>query len=333
MTSLHFMHISDLHFGSKITNNQFGPVSGYHGHDFLLCRGLMISTRRLAAKTKAGKNGMQFVMSGDMTATGTASEFAVGHSFLKSEWRVRDSNPGARIGLRCSKSQYLSIPGNHDHWDGRTLPAGAYNPGILGRHFEQTPWCEIWTSPSGAILLEIYGIDSNSGQFINYRSLWAAGTISNDEFNDLETLLKKSDQKQPGQGVRRVRMIICHHSIGFGGGQLARVFGARGLDASSKRRLFDIAAQYEITAVLTGHTHDPFYKAFDIPLDKPMREIHEIRCPTTLQGPAGKGGAGFLLHNLHLQKNGDLQWIATPYMWNKGNRFVKSPIDLADFII
>ena len=195
MDQLAFIQISDLHFGDKIGNNEFGSISGFRSHDYQLCRGLAEATEDVRSQLDLKDERLGILISGDVTATGSDQEFLVAHSFIMCRWRLRLTPPNEWAGLDTGERDLVSIPGNHDHWNGRKIMSGAYNSRIIGKHFHRTPSRKIWESTEGGLELELFCLDSNSGMEGKWSNQRARGRVHPDEFEELEQLLKKSDRE------------------------------------------------------------------------------------------------------------------------------------------
>jgi hypothetical protein len=255
------------------------------------------------------------LVSGDLTAAGTVNQFAGAPTFLGSSFILRRERRSA-IGLNIPEDMLESIPGNHDQWSGRrVLPSGS-NPAATKHHFRASPWMTRWPSQDGRIELELYGIDSNAG--VSGTNQLARGSVQASDLRDLEDMLSESSRNQ---GAVRVRALTLHHSLAYRGGPLPRVPLPTRLDNASITELLRIAAQHQISAFLTGHTHDEYHHQFP---SSPSQAIHEFRAPTTLQGPASASHAGLLLHTVTLEDNGDIMWSASLYRWKAGPRFEQS---------
>ena len=111
---------------------------------------------------------------------------------------------------------------------------------------------------------------------------------------------------------------------------MPRVLSPLVLDRTCVDTLVDISAQNGVSAILTGHTHDVFHHIFWRTIAGNYREVHEIRSPTTLQGPAAKTGAGFLLHQISVDQQAGPRWATWHYAWD-GSEFVVTPTPLVRF--
>ena len=286
------LHISDLHFAQVLANNEFEWIKGWNGHDLTLCMALKPALDDAFDFLQLSElDKLHIVVSGDLTAAGTAKEFAVAHSFVRGKLRINRTHR-SEIGLNALDKHIVSVPGNHDHWAGKKFPPKAYTPGIMIRHFEPTPWVAKWFSPGGKLEVEVYGIDSNSIFASGETNLLAKGGFSQTELTRVEDLLTQSTASTTRSMSRRVRILVTHHSLSYiGGGVLRR----EELEDSSQSRILDLAAKYHLVAVLTGHTHDYFCKPFNLHQD---RSPWEFRSSTTFQGPPKPDGQGFWMYLL-----------------------------------
>lgn len=320
VSQLFFVHASDLHMGKTPEQNGYSFIGGYASHDVLLCSGFM--TAFLETQDDCQDDDLQLVVSGDLTAGGLPAEFTVAHTYLQAEWLRKRLPPSSNLGLGLKPARHKTVPGNHDHWDGTRFPARSFSPRAIRPHFRKTPWRATWLNPSSTIELELFGIDSNSG--LTARNAMGHGNISPQELNELRRLLAQSPPVDPG--VVRVRAIMLHHSLAYRQGRLLpQVMSPLVLSAASVDQLIDIATANGVSAFLTGHTHDAYHETFSRMVGGVSREVHELRCPTTLQGPARPGGAGFLLHQIALDPGGRPTWAAWMHGWS-GTEFLRLPV-------
>lgn len=223
-----------------------------------------------------------------------------------------------QVGLRRDLDNLCAVPGNHDHWGpGKWHP---YNGSIFTGHFEDTPWCKT-VDITPEIKLELFGVCTNSG-YANSRKfpkfthlgkqILALGSISNQEFENLETQLN-NNLFAPG-GQKSIRALVLHHS-------LSNPDSTTRLDKKSKNRLLSIAAEYNVTLLLTGHAHSHGVTDFN----ENGSTITEIRCPSTLQVASGKSHfPGFLVHDL-TYSNGKVNWLVWDYKLDKSTyRFTQN---------
>jgi 3',5'-cyclic AMP phosphodiesterase CpdA len=298
-------HLSDLHVGAfcgstGVTRNPF-----VRHHHLEIAKGLTRSLDVLARKAVA-RPGCTFkvLVSGDLTATGAEQEFANAQMFLGSNWLTCFGRPST-AGLSLSHQVAHTVPGNHDHWGGLTGVANAGGAWPRGyglpspAQFRITPWRETWTSPDGSLELDLFGADTSSG--ITGRNVRALGKLSQSESDKLEELL---DDSGPGPGVaKRVRALMVHHSPSHAG--LSNV-----LDPTSASRLVDLCQKHGVSAILCGDVHT--FKTAALSGNPPL---YELRSPTSMQGPAYRADAGFLLHRVSLMPGGGARWQAYLHRW------------------
>jgi 3',5'-cyclic AMP phosphodiesterase CpdA len=318
------IHISDLHFGPVLANNQFRFLSGWSAHDFNLCTALPLALRfiRLRYLGISPENPLNLVISGDLTLEGDSRDFVVAHSYLRSSLRIQRTFPGNLTGLDLDDDHLSAIPGNHDHWDGSKLMK-AYTKDVFPSQFRVTPWKKVHTSLDGRLKLELYGIDSNSGLAGSRYSLRAKGKFSSGELTALKNELEASDAETPEPDVTRVRAFVTHHSLAHPGG-MGRLRTLE-LDPHSRKELLELAADYRVGAVLTGHTHDFFTHPFAVTTPKTSATVTELRSAATFHGPAKAGEQGFLCH-LIAMSGGKAVWRSWRFQWN-GGRY--QPLDKA----
>lgn len=316
---IYFAHISDLHFGDTLINRRGGLVPGQRPHDVGKCMALPSGLE--AAMIEAGvpdDAGIQMIVSGDLTVSGSKQQLAVAHAFIRSRPAInRLPGPYGRIGLNVGADSLGAIPGNHDHWGGNRTTLTAYNGSLFPNDFRATPWMKSWPSYGRDFEVDVFGIDSNSGlkppgRFAVSKRLagsLARGSISNDEFAKLENLLQGSAAKSSDV----VRIIVCHHSVSYRSGLL----GTLELEQTSRDRLLKLAADYGVAGILTGHAHMSHYAMLQTrDSSGNYRRIHELRCSATVGWPMNaKEEAGFLFHRVIRQGTG-WNWDIWRYGWD-----------------
>jgi 3',5'-cyclic AMP phosphodiesterase CpdA len=119
------VHISDLHFGDLGRQDdatlsaavvdwwRIHPLfNGYLGHQGIALRHL----DEFMATMKADGAPI-LLITGDITANGAESQFDLVSRYLSSTITL---SSGEIIGLEMPEVMGRTIPGNHDHWPGRT---------------------------------------------------------------------------------------------------------------------------------------------------------------------------------------------------------------------
>ncbi|PNQ95040.1 hypothetical protein C1S70_31025 (plasmid) [Azospirillum argentinense] len=309
-------HISDLHFGRHLSGRHFAFAKGYRQHDMTLCDGLTGTMRRLPGIHGLGREEvLRVVCSGDVTANGLLDEFIVGNTFLRSHFRQSYGMPPIKVGLALPDTRFAAVPGNHDHWNGNNL-LPPYRTSIAANHFEQLPWRQLWCSPQKTLELELFGLDSNLGsggsQPGSKNRIFAQGALSKPQLDELEELMRSSPS--PGENTKRVRGIVLHHSLSYKGGILPNVVAPKILPKRYADALLDLMVRQNVSVLLTGHTHDPNHQPIPHTFGGTTHIVHELRSPATLQGPASRTHAGFLVHQVSLETD-QVIWRTWHYRW------------------
>src|ERR1700736_929766 len=316
-------HISDLHFDGRILNDRFVGIPHRLGHDKVLAFGLMTALEDVLIDCQAEGQPLRLVASGDLTRQGEDSEFAVAHSLLLSQVRLQ-LDPTDLLGYAISADHFSSVPGNHDQY-GASGPMPGHNPAVRGVHFEDTPWHRRITE--GQLTLDLFGVDTNSGHLPAGWNLGAWGDISQYEFNQLEQHLNHSRASQVTEHT--VRALVMDLRLSSLGGRVPTFVGA--LFPGCRRRIVQICAEYEISAVLTGHTHSLLSKRLTArKRDGNTHSFYELRSPRTLVAHRNASN-GFLAHEI-TDVADNLRWRAWWYVWKSGG-FDRQPQPVADFPI
>jgi 3',5'-cyclic AMP phosphodiesterase CpdA len=242
MAKIILAHISDLHFDSRILNDRFIGVPHRLGHDKVLSFALMTALEEVPSDCQVQVQGpIDVVVSGDLTRVGDESEFAVAHTLLLSAARLQLIDPNDLLGYKIAADRFASVPGNHDQYGARGWPMPAYNPALRGVHFEDTPWHHTITEASGHLILDLFGVDTNSGRLPGFGlNILAWGDISRQQLIDLERLLTRAPAVSAGQ---RMRALVMHHSLSYRGGAGA-IIGLAALSPRSRREIRRICAEY-----------------------------------------------------------------------------------------
>jgi 3',5'-cyclic AMP phosphodiesterase CpdA len=318
-------HISDLHFGSRILNDRFHGIPHRIGHDKVLAFGLMNALENLPMDCQTNEP-VNVLVSGDLTRVGDESEFAVGHTLLRSTVRLTQVPPPDFLGYSIADDQFASVPGNHDQYGAGFM--AALNPALTGIHFEITPWHRQFTDPSGDVILDLFGIDTNSGVIPAPQggNLLAWGAISSQQLTDLEALLN-DNPPVPG---RTVRALLMHHSLSYFGGGVGSLIWTGAILPPSRTKLRRICADHRIAAILTGHTHTMLCKR--LPARASNGAPHtfwELRSWSTLVGPRKING--FLAHKISNRPGGGVSWEVYAYPWGSGS-FQRRSQPVAGFV-
>lgn len=325
MDQIVIAHISDVHIGDDLFKSHFGIIHGWRAHDKLLCEALKIALKDVHKQADLEDDeSIDVVLTGDLSQHGSRQNFDTAHTYFHKWTPARSRTPGP-LGLGLRLPRLSMIPGNHDHWQrpGSLLHRpSAHNPNIFPKSgkktpskqspFKQTPWHERLASTNGGITFDLFGVDSNSGLAGAQTNLRARGSISADEFKELESLLKA----KAGSGSNNVRVILCHHALSKPWASLPWV-----LSLKSVQELTRIVHRHRISAVLTGHTHVFFDTVATSATTSGPSGVVELRSASTLQGrqkPTSR--QGFWAHRIRFDQPNSLEWTSWKYQWN-GTRF------------
>lgn len=310
-----FIHLSDVHIGRKLMNDEFqtGIKSGYNPHDHRLLLPLQNAIKDACRRLRANQP-VYLLISGDLTTSGTDNDYGIAFALIHNQW-IWKRMPERKIGFGWLPERTLTVPGNHDHWRQDKRPH-AFSHELSPAWFESTPWMRPVVGTNNRLVLELFGVDSNSGlkgRPFNL-NVFAEGSISDDEFNELERQLQDSVEQIRIEGQVAVRAIVCHHAFSGRSG----LFSAKVLDDPSRSRLIKLALDYRAGVILTGHVHT--FHEEDWPREeKTTQKLKELRCATSLQGPASAGVQGFWVHSIALRRLNESPvscvWTAVKYQW------------------
>jgi 3',5'-cyclic AMP phosphodiesterase CpdA len=241
-----FVHVSDLHFGNVDPNSVDkdavavalgavgGPIfDGLLGHSHRS----LVRLEQLWAKLKDEEDAA-LIVTGDLTAFGAISQFQSATTYLADILgRPTVVNP---IGLRHTRWNHTSVPGNHDHWPGRPVIFGWPTSG-LAEHFSGLP--------------NVFRFDLSPGQFLSFLRIDTDANVNplgTDRFLALgrfNSQLATLASQLPVPEANEIRVLLLHHSLSVSG-QLA-------MTSASKDALNDFIVDHAISILLCGHIHQP----------------------------------------------------------------------------
>lgn len=249
------VHISDLHFGDLGPNDdatlsaavvdwwRVHPVfDGYLGHHG-------IALRHLADfMAEIGETSLPMLLvTGDLTANGGNAQFELVMKYLCNSITL---SSGASVGLGMPEVATQIIPGNHDHWPGRTAVTMA-RLGICGNSTEGLKTLGLFPRsvrqvdlPNGN-RLTLLGIDTDSdvpGGFPCVRRFFARGNFV--------TQLERLEEEIGSPHASEIRVLMLHHSPMHAGFVL-------GITQKSRIALEQFVQRCGISILLTGHMHEP----------------------------------------------------------------------------
>lgn len=331
-----FAHLSDLHFGATLANQGRGLVWGQRPHDAVKCLALPAALRSACELMDTPQEGPELpvLVTGDLTVSGAGPELAVAQAFLRGRFPIarHDGSPW-QMGLgRRTEGLLATVPGNHDHWDGHRASMPPHTATIYPDHFEPTPWLRSLHDDDSPLVLELAGLDSNSGWAQGEaseverraRGAFAQGRIANKQ---LDAITRHWGAAVPAAqtGPLRVRAVLCHHSPSY----RSRLLGREELDARSRNRLLALCGRWGVSALLTGHTHDAHNQALATrDAQGQPAECQELRAANAVgfgKQPKDEEAeeVGFLTHRLQLQSDGQVQWDVWRWGW-KNKRYEPS---------
>lgn len=316
-----FVHVSDVHFGDLDARTGSATLDaraadwwrtakifdGYLGHGYDALVHLTDFFHRLRREEEA-----QLIITGDLTAAGKASQFALARTFFEGAIQLDPGNP---VGLGLHDGLRRAIPGNHDHWPGTRMVWGAPTEGLAAT-FPEVP-IPIDRVPLGdGRVLVFAGIDTDADvrpTFPGTSRLFGRGKF----VSQLQAL----DHTLGTPRDDEIRVLLMHHS------RLHRSF-AQGIVASSRTALDAFIERRDVAVLLTGHVHRPFGEVFEVgDRDGVSWEVLEARCGTTTQRDelpldwVAAGGAAatieerlppntLLVHRLVETQDGRVEWRA-----------------------
>ena len=319
------LHISDLHIGSidpttgdaaispavQLGLDNFPLFDGLLGHRARALRDLAGFVEGL----RASDEQFQILVTGDLSRNGDAHELALARRYFESEIDLSPPN-GRYVGLYTGGNT-LTIPGNHDHWAGKSLPIGATPSNYFHYFIRSLPAIRSIPLGSKGHVLTLIDIDSDADVPPNsIQRAFARGSFR----SQLLTL----DKGLAPQGELEVRVLVVHHAPTWTSFGLA-------MTASTKRELDRFLLQHGIRVILCGHTHEASMRRhyagsrecwecgagsatqFDtVPLKwqrRLRRQAKAILNPNSL-----------MLHRI-FDVDGRLEWLATTYIRTRTRGF------------
>lgn len=282
-----YLQISDLHFGDPLQQSAVDPwahyvlgLKGYVGHSPGALRYLAKAFKEL----RRAEPDAELIVTGDLTAWGTTSEFQQADGFLSTAGQWPEF-----VGLNAPGWMTLAIPGNHDHWRGIPFwPLGTPNSEVRRRFpndWAVTPSTKL---PNGvSVVFLSLNSDADVGGYSDER-IWACGSFVS-AVNGLDQALSARNQDE-------IRVLLLHHSVEYRGRLIQRSrtrclpvswsvnLEHLTIDDASRRKVADLLDKHGIRVVLTGHIHQPFFVG-QLPKSSlyPKRDVMEARCGSTSQ--------------------------------------------------
>jgi 3',5'-cyclic AMP phosphodiesterase CpdA len=288
------VHYSDAHIGRTLQGS--GVIWQTTGHDVRALEAFSNSLDQIRRRPAAGR---LMIHSGDASATGDIRELDL-YMTLRENGTVLHGVKNV-LPFRTGFADLLDIPGNHDFWNGSLLP----NP-VINRSARTSYWpgAKPWTLyvAVGRFIVFFHGLCSTSGA-TRVQQVLAVGDYRQADLDDLAFRVNEADHIAKRHDSRAVHVLVTHHSPSAGSRRKS------GLGMNARATLQALCAQYQIAAVLSGHSHEyGLVHQAGFPV--------EARAATTLQKNAWpqRQQRHFWLHRL--REDGEtLIWTATPWVF------------------
>jgi len=274
------VHISDLHFGDLGPQDdaalsaavvdwwRIHPLfDGYLGHHGIALRHL----DDFMAMMNANESPI-LLITGDITANGGEGQFDLARRYLSSTITLSSSDT---VGLEMPQVHRGMIPGNHDHWPGRTATS-LFDLGICGGRthafgalFPQLPLPVQRISLSNGLTMVLLGIDTDSdiaSGFPCIQRFFARGNFVSQ--------LTRLEEQIGSPRADEIRVLMLHHSPMHDGFVL-------GISNKSRRALDRFVKRCGISVLLTGHLHEPGARKLAVEYRGASWNILEARSGTT----------------------------------------------------
>lgn len=237
-----FLHISDLHIGPIKPGSRDSTApriwaslswfDGLLGHSYRSLVHIRDFYRSMQPKPR-------LIVTGDFTTCCREEEFETAAEFLGSRLMPPKGN---RVGLGINNWKELSIPGNHDHWNGHPVIFGGPGP-ALKRRFPSLPAVARGISLNSGHDLIFLCIDTDAGVWPYGRTRFYARGAFLEQLSALEKMLEPPRQKE-------IRVLLLHHSRAATGHILI-------ITEDSRKALDDFVFSNGISVLLCGHVHQP----------------------------------------------------------------------------
>lgn len=318
---INLVQISDLHFGPLFANDEGAYFKGLHPHDVQLCQALMqfLDEDIFTIEGVTEEAPPYLIVTGDLTCTGSNREFEVANTYLFSRHAIMDRNKTRYVGLNQDLTQFASLPGNHDHWSGSWVwpKQTGFSRKIYDQFFEPLPFTVEAYSNQG-IELVIFGVDSCSifeDATFNINPFATGGFAKSHRWLFHRLMVDRLKKPIASGCSHRAAVILCHHPFTKDG-------AAGPLRTRHANWLGRVAARYGIRHILTGHTHRTWTNLMNINTRYGLREVREVRCPTTLQYPPKLDTSlrkpGLWLHQIAIDQN-NIDWKGRLVLFSESN--------------
>ncbi|MFN7999409.1 MAG: metallophosphoesterase [Bryobacteraceae bacterium] len=252
---LTLIHLSDPHFGSRFIIDGESKwrslvprvpllkhISGWFPHGYQTALQLAIAVRTILRRCDDERIPWVVVHTGDLTATGSTSEFSVGATFFRHGHHLENGEVAGLMLETAYKQLPFDIPGNHDLWSRNNPKQGSAFNSHYGRSypFER----EI---PAGTHRIVLHGLDSNRSSRWSHRL--ANGEIPPAAFATLCSRLRE----RKGAGV--IQIVCLHHPLALTDGTEPRLWGHEILKLRNRSAIAAELSEAGADVALSGHVH------------------------------------------------------------------------------
>jgi hypothetical protein len=306
---LTLIQVSDMHFGRPDPISaevkdwwcRFPALSGYFGH----CGRALRYLDDEIAKIRANEPDTVLLMSGDLTAYASDEQFILAISYLEGQAYF---SHGRSMGLQFGHSGTVKIPGNHDHWSGKS----AMSPLDLVMYGGPTDLFRSIFLPMPKVLLDrpldndrrllIVGLDTDAGLTDDSPSKFLARGSFVGQLQQAEDLFD-------GDPTSEIRVLVMHHS------RMHMRFVC-GIHEKSRKALDQFLVRHRVRVLLTGHVHVCRSEVETLHDQSSKWVLLESRCGTTSQRSLEPVGCpkmklqpnSFLVHRLYCELDGSIRW-------------------------
>jgi hypothetical protein len=343
------MQISDLHFGDidalgKLVYDREIPLlwtalpfcRGLAGHSKTALGELKVAYDKICEEDKE----VVLLITGDLTSAGKNAQLENAIRYIGSRWAPLEGSHGLMTGDWLERSikdgvssqRHDAIPGNHDHWPGRSFFLGEPRP-FMKQWAGRYPLIRRFTIPlrGTKAFLRLLAVNSDAGVWGWGPERWLARGHSLAQIRRLAADLDGSASSDSNE----VRVLLQHHSLCYKSTALCSPLE---LNLASRRELIRVLARCDIPVLLTGHTHQPAVETFSVrsyERPSPSRQMRrhvflEACCGTTTQvnkvqrkwrhGILPMDENSFLVHRLTSEK-GTIVWETETWWRTHNNGF------------
>ncbi len=285
------IHISDLHIAetdnvlrgdpSQVSKLDTPFLKGFRTHDPNVIRELAEFITRM----REDDPNVCVMMTGDLTANGSAEEFNRAIAFLCSN---NPEVPFLWTSMHYNGWASWSVPGNHDHWAGNPWNWKRREETHVKDVFNNVPFNNMLWHLDDELSIRFLGINTDADTGIVSRVL-ARGAFT----SQLEQLTKRmrllDAQLSERKKAREIRVMLLHHPYSYVA--RASTLYSRAVDEDSKQQLRSFLNEFNISVLCSGHIHIPRVQILDIPHNGVIRNVIEAICGTSAQYTHGRSSS------------------------------------------